>query len=314
MNIAVLGGGSWGTALALHLARKNYSVNVWEFFTEQASKMQNERTCPFLPGTLLPNNIFISSNMKEVLNGSELVLLVVPSDKVKSTMNQAKDFLTDQSIIICSKGFDNNLNLLSDIVKEQVNGEVYCLYGPTHAEEVSKDMFSGIVLAGGNGKEEIKEVFQSENFKVDLSNDLIGVQVSSSLKNILALLIGALDGAGLGDNAVAYVITKGLNEIAQVGIAFGAQKDTFYGLAGMGDVIVTCSSEHSRNRHVGKQIGSGRGLQEVLEEMKMIAEGVTIAESIPLIKEKFDLEIPLLTGTYEILFQGKKLEDLFKVL
>jgi glycerol-3-phosphate dehydrogenase (NAD(P)+) len=175
-------------------------------------------------------------------------------------------------------------------------------------------MFSGIVLAGGEGKERIKEVFKSDNLKVDLSDDLIGLQVASSLKNILAVLIGVLDGAGLGDNAMAYVITKGLDEIAQVGVAFGAKKETFYGLAGMGDVIVTCSSEHSRNRSVGKQIGSGINLKEVLSEMKMIAEGVTTSENVPLIKERFNLEIPLLTGTYEILFEGKKLKKVLEGL
>ena len=311
MKIAILGGGSWGTALAVHLARKNNQINIWEFFSEQAKKMQEERICPLLPDVPLPNNIFVSSKMEDVLSESELVLLVVPSDKIEVTINQAKDLLEDQSIIICSKGFASNLKLLSDVVKEKVKGKVYCLYGPTHAEEVCKDMFSGIVLAG---EDEIKEIFQSDNFKVDLSDDLIGVQIASSLKNILAVLIGILDGAGLGDNAIAYTITKGLNEISQVGVAFGSQKETFYGLAGMGDVIVTCSSEHSRNRFVGKQVGFGKDLQEVLAEMKMIAEGVTTSENIPLIKEKFNLEIPLLTGTYEILFEGKKLEQVLKDL
>ena len=210
------------------------------------------------------------------------------------------------------KTCSSNLRLLSDIVKEQVSGDVYCLYGPTHAEEVGKFMFSGVVLAGGNGKEKIRIIFESDNLRVDLSDDLIGAQVASSLKNILAVLIGVLDGAGLGDNAMAYVITKGLEEIAQVGVAFGGKKETFYGLAGMGDVIVTCTSEHSRNRYVGKQIGAGKNLQEILTEMKMVAEGVNTAKHIPIIKEKFNLNLPLLSGVYQMLFEEKKLGDLLR--
>lgn len=305
MNIAILGGGSWGTALAVHLAKKEHKIKIWEFFEEQATKMQQERLCPLLPEAKLSENIYVSSKMEEVLSASEVVLLVVPSDKVEVTIEKAAPLLANQSIIICSKGFAKNLQLLSDVVKEKVSGEVYCLYGPTHAEEVCKGKFSGIVLAGGQGKEKLKEMLESSELKVDLSDDLIGVQICSALKNIAAVFVGVLDGMDLGDNAKAHVMTRSLAEIKEVGLVWGAQEETFYGLAGLGDVIVTCTSKHSRNRYVGEQIGKGKKLNDVITEMKMIAEGVTTIKGAIKLKEKFNLELPLITGMYQILFEEK---------
>ena len=313
MEIAILGGGSWGTALAVHLANNGHKVKVWEFFEELANKMQEERVCKFLPGTKLSENITISSKIEEVLP-SELVLLVVPSDKVESTLEMASEYITNQSIIICSKGFASELKLLSEVVEHHTEGGVYCLYGPTHAEEVCQGKFSGIVLAGEEGKDELAQVFENELFKVDLSGDLIGVQVCSALKNVLAVFVGVLDGIGYGDNAKAYVMTKGLQEITKIGLHWGAQEKTFLGLAGIGDVIVTCTSQHSRNRHLGEQIGRGRDLKEVLEEMPMIAEGFSTAKLIPDIKEKFELELPLLSGLYAILLEGKDPVEVLKGL
>jgi glycerol-3-phosphate dehydrogenase (NAD(P)+) len=313
MNIAILGGGSWGTALAVHLAKKKFNIKVWEFFEEQAKEMQEKRHCKLLPGANLPENIFVSSNMQEVLKDSELVLIVVPSDKVESTVVSARAYIQDKPIVICSKGFASDLRLLSDVVAEQVSGSVYCLYGPTHAEEVCKGIFSGIVLAGEDTGG-LKEVFESDVLKVDVTGDLIGVQVAAALKNILAVLNGILDGAGYGDNTSAYVLTKGLAEISQVGLHMDAHQETFYGLAGMGDVIVTCSSEHSRNRRVGFEIGKGRKLQEVLKEMNMVAEGVSTAKIMPQLVDKYELELPLLMGTYQILFENKDIKEILNLL
>ncbi len=305
MKIAILGGGSWGTALAVHLARREHSINIWEFFEKQAEEMQTKRKCILLPEVKLPKNIFISSQMQEVLSESELVLVAVPSDKVEMTMKSASKFMSKQPVIICSKGFSKDLKLLNEVVEDLVKGKVYCLYGPTHAEEVCKEMFSGIVLAGGSGKEELKEEINSENFKVDLSKDIVGVQVSAALKNIFAIFIGVLDGIKAGDNAKAFVMTKGLEEIKQIGLEWGAKEDTFSGLAGMGDLIVTCTSEHSRNHYVGEQIGKGRKLEEITTKMDMVAEGITTLKLAINLKKKFDLELPLISGLYDIIFKGK---------
>ncbi len=311
MKITILGGGSWGTALAIHLAKKRHEVKVWEFFEEQARKMQHERICPLLPEVKLPGNIFVSSDMREALAGCELVLLVVPSDKVQATMENAKSLLLKQPMVICSKGLGENARLLSDIVKENISGNVYCLYGPTHAEEVSTGKFSGIVLAGSSSPErnKIKKALESASLKVEFSNDIVGVQICSALKNILAVFVGVLDGKGLGDNAKAFVMTKGLEEIKKVGLKLGAREKTFYGLAGIGDIIVTCTSRHSRNRYAGEQVGKGRKIEEVINEMKMVAEGINAVKIAVDFKQKLGLKLPLIEGLHEILFKGKNAED-----
>ena len=312
MKIAILGGGSWGTALAVHLNNNGHSVKVWEFFEEQAKEMQEQRICKLLPEAKLPENIFVSHKIEDVLVDFELVLLVVPSNHVEKTIGQAKEFVEDQAIVICSKGFGPDLKFLTDLVKEKVSGEVYCLYGPTHAEEVCKEMYSGIVLAGGTGREDLKKVFVSDNLKIDLTDDLIGVQVAAALKNILAVFVGVLDGMGLGDNAKAYIMTRGLEEIKNVGVALGGKEETFYGLAGIGDMIVTSTSLHSRNRSVGVEVGKGRPLKEVIDEMAMVAEGVTTLKEAMGLKEKTGLKLPLITGLHEILFDGKDPKEVLK--
>lgn len=311
MKVAILGGGSWGSALAITLAKNNHSVNIWEFFQEQANEMQQKRVCKLLPDARLPDNIFISHKLEEVVPETDLILLVVPSDKVEATVMKARHLFSSQPVVICSKGFGEGLELLSESVQKQVSGNVYCLYGPTHAEEVCKGMFSGIVLAGkrGNERERIQEAFHSDIFNVEVSDDIIGVQLCAALKNILAVFVGVLDGKQLGDNAKAYVITKGLDEIKTIGLKMGAQKETFYGLAGIGDVIVTATSKHSRNRHVGEQVGKGRKLDDVLAEMKMVAEGVTAVKRAIGFKEKLGLHLPLTEGLHQILFDGKAVEE-----
>lgn len=314
MNIAILGGGSWGTALAVHLAKNGHSIKIWEFFKEQADTMQRERVCPLLPDVKLSPKIFVSTEMREVLINPELVLVVVPSDKVEKTIDNASKFLESQPIVICSKGFADDGSLLSEMVQKKVTGPVYGLYGPTHAEEVCHGLFSGIVLAGPAGKEKLKQELESDALKVDLSDDLIGVQVCAALKNILAVFVGILDGRNLGDNAKAYVMTKGLAEIKQIGLRWGAQEKTFDGLAGMGDVIVTCTSKHSRNRHVGQEVGKGRKLDDVIAEMKMVAEGITAVKNAYLLEKKFGLYLPLITAIYQILFEGKDVDEVLKKL
>ncbi|HIH11090.1 TPA: NAD(P)-dependent glycerol-3-phosphate dehydrogenase [Candidatus Woesearchaeota archaeon] len=313
-RIAILGGGSWGTALAVRLASNGHPVKVWEFFEKQATEMQQLRRCPLLPDVELSSLITVSHQLQEVLPQSTLILVVVPSDKVESTLHTAASLIQNQNIIICSKGFAPGPQLLSDIAQKYTSGSVYCLYGPTHAEEVGLGMLSGIVLAGTGEKRHLCSLFQHPQFKVEMSNDIIGVQVSAALKNILAIFIGICDGLGLGDNAKAYIMTKGLQEITTIGRAWGADQETFYGLAGMGDVIVTCMSKHSRNRHVGEHLGRGQTLDQILAEMKMVAEGVTTAKLIPQLEAKFNVHVPLLRGLHDILFAGKKPQEVLEKL
>ena len=309
MIITILGGGSWGTALAVHLAKKNHQVRVWEFVEQQAKEMQEQRVCKLLPEVKLPENIFISSRMKEVFP-SDLALLVVPSEHVEKTVQQAKSCLNRQPIIICSKGFAPGTRLLTEAISEIIPNPLFCLYGPTHAEEVGKGLFSGIVLAGGEGKERIKAELESSDLKIDLSDDLVGVQVAAALKNILAIFIGILDGLKLGDNAKAYFIVKGMEEIRHIGLAWGGKEETFHGLAGIGDIIVTCMSRHSRNRYVGEQLGKGRKLAEILAEMSMVAEGVNTIKSAMILKERFKLELPMITSLHQVLFESRDVRKL----
>lgn len=304
MNISILGGGSWGTALAIHLAGKGHSVKIWEFVSARAEIMQMKRVCPFLPGIKLPRKIFVSGEMKEVLTTMDVVLIAVPSHTVEATLKAARPFFGSCDLVICSKGFADG-KLLSDVARSFTNGNVYCLYGPTHAEEVSSGEFSGLVLAGPGRKEIYKTAFESEMLKIDLSDDLIGVQVSAALKNVVALFVGVVDGMELGDNAKAYVITKGLDEIRQIGLAMGAQEKTFQGLAGIGDLIVTCFSKHSRNRYLGVQLGKGRKLNDALAEMKMVAEGVNAVKEAVKLGKKHKLKLPLIQGLHDIVFKGK---------
>jgi len=313
-HLAILGGGSWGSALAVHLAKKGHSIKIWEFVEKQALEMQEKRICPLLPNAKLPGNIFISPKMEEVLPNSEIVFVVVPSDKVEITLENASKFLQHQSIIICSKGLSTQGELLSEAVKNKVKGEIYCLYGPTHAEEVCQHKFSGMVLAGKKSLTKLKKKIEGDSLRIELSKDLIGVQIAAALKNILAILIGVIDGMGLGDNTRAYVLTKGLAEIQQVGMKMGAKKETFYGLAGMGDVIVTCTSVHSRNHYVGEQVGKGRKLDEVLAEMKMVAEGITTLNHAIKLESKYKLKLPLINGLHQILYGNQKPEEILKTI
>ncbi len=312
MHIAILGGGSWGTALAVHLAKKKHQIKLWEFFEQQAQQMQEKRECPLLPGVQLSDNITISSDLAFTLGGAELVLVVVPSDKVESTLEKANAYLKVQPLILCSKGFASGTRLLSEITHEKISNPLFFLYGPTHAEEVGKGLLSGIVLAGGEGKEKLQQEFESDLLKVELSDDIIGVQVAAALKNIVALAVGIASGLGMGDNAKAFIITKGYAEIRQVGMAWGAKDETFHGLAGIGDIIVTCLSVHSRNFRVGRELGKGRKLSEIMAEMKMVAEGVTSAKAVPALKEKFGLELPLMSAVHGILYGDRIAADLIQ--
>jgi len=314
MKIAVLGGGSWGSALAIHLAKKKYDVNIWEFFEEQAKSMQEKRCCPFLPKTKFPDNITVSSKMQEVIEGSDLVFLVVPSRVAEVTVKNAVNFIGKQPLIIATKGFSNGSKLLTDEVGKLIGNKIYCLFGPTHAEEVSLGMFSSIVLAGEGDKTNLQKTLESNEMKVELSDDIIGVQVSAALKNSIAILIGIINGSGLGDNAKAIAMTKGLAEIKQLGLKMGAKEETFYSLAGLGDLIVTCTSQHSRNFRFGKEIGKGNKVNDVLNQMKMEVEGLEVLKQVLLIEERNGIKLPLLHGTHDLIYNECSKNKIEKLL
>jgi glycerol-3-phosphate dehydrogenase (NAD(P)+) len=305
MKIAILGGGSWGLALASHFINKN-EVSIWEFFEDKALEMEKTRLSPYLKGARLDDRISISSDIDKVILNRDIILMVVPSDKIVSTLEKCKNVGQKQTFIICSKGFTTDLQLLSDSAKKIISNDIYCLYGPTIAEEVYHNQFTGMVLAGPKKNIDIKEALEDENLIIELSDDIVGVQIGAALKNILAMSIGMLDGLGQGENAKSYFITKGLSEIIKLGLTFGAKEETFYGLAGIGDIITTCFSEKSRNRTFGQLIGEGKTMEQALSEMNNIVEGLAALKALNQISKQKGIDLPVLNGLYKIVFENEE--------
>ena len=255
MNIAIIGSGSWGVALAVHLANVGNNVKIWSFMEEERDLINNERKCKFLPGVELPENIMCSTDFGEVIKDSKMILHVTPSKFTRSTFKQYKEYVGNKPIIICSKGFEKEtLETLDEVILEEMpTAKVGALSGPSHAEEVSIAIPTALVIASKhqNILKMVQDAFMSEKMRIYTSNDVKGVELGGALKNIIAFCSGAAAGIGLGDNSFAALITRGLKEIVRLGVELGGKEETFYGLSGLGDLIVTCLSEHSRNRKAG---------------------------------------------------------------
>ncbi len=310
MKVTILGGGSFGTALAIHLS-KQHDVKVWEYSKERVEKVNFSRINDLLSKVRVPFNVKFYNDIEASLKGVELVLVALPSNVVSQTIDKVKKFIPENVIIVnCSKGFcEETKQPLYKVIQEKLPNKVCVIGGPMHAEEVADACLSGAVIASEDKEIAVKakHYIQDSDLKLSVSDDPLGVSLGSALKNILAIMIGVIHGLGLGDNTKAYVITKGLEEIKTLGVYLGAKDETFYGLSGLGDIIVTCTSQHSRNRHVGEELGKGKDLNEILGEMTMIAEGVTTSK---IVYSLSDLNLPILNGVYDILFNEKKAKDL----
>jgi len=306
MNVVILGGGSFGTALAIHLS-KRMNIKVWEISKERVDKCNNERVNDLLPNIKLSNNIEFTNNI-EIANDADYIIVAVPSKFVKDTVKQITP-KKDAIIVTASKGLFENKPLYK-IVEEIHTNKTAVMVGPTHAEEVALAKLSSAVIASQDKttREKVKEIFEDKNFKFQLSDDPLGVSLASGLKNILAVLIGIIDGKQLGDNAKAYAMVKGLEEMKEIGKKLGAKEETFYGLAGLGDIIVTCTSKHSRNRSLGLEIGQGKDPQKAMGQMTMVAEGANMAKSLNELIKKYNLKCPFLQGLYDVLYNKKDLE------
>ena len=261
MNIAIIGSGSWGVALAVHLASLGHNIKIWSFMEEERDLINNERKCKFLPGLNLPKNIQCSTNFEEVIKDSKFILHVTPSKFTRNIFKQYKQYVGNKPIIICSKGFEKEtLETLDEVILEEMpEAKVGVLSGPSHAEEVSIAIPTALVIASKhqNILKTIQDAFMSEKMRIYTSNDVKGVELGGALKNIIAFCAAVAAGIGLGDNSFAALITRGLKEISRLGVELGGKEETFYGLSGLGDLIVTCLSEHSRNRKAGMLIGQG---------------------------------------------------------
>lgn len=310
-NIAVIGSGSWGMAIAIHLAKLGNNVKVWSFLEEEMNIINNDRKCKFLPSVeRIPENIIASQSFEECIKGSDYIFHVTPSKVVRNTVKEYKKFVTNQPIIICSKGFEaDTLYTLDEVIEEEIpNHPIAVFSGPSHAEEVSFGVPTAMVLASKNNKllADIQGLLMSENMRIYLSNDVKGVELGGALKNIIAFCAGVLVGMNLGDNSFAALITRGLTEIARLGEALGGRQETFYGLSGLGDLVVTCSSKFSRNRKAGMLIGEGKNIEETRAEVGMTIESIDNIDVAYKLKEMYGIDMPIVSAVYDVLYNGLK--------
>ncbi len=308
-KITVLGAGSWGGTIAEHLAQQGHNVTVWHRNEEELKQMSEKRTHPFLDDLQFSHSIRFVESMND-LKQPEVVVLGIPSHGVRDVMNSLPSLLHDSVYVNLAKGIENDsLKRMSEIVMEcgGIDGKnVVTLSGPSHAEEVAKGLPTTLV-AGSSDPEiasMVQQVFSSNILRVYINSDIIGVELGGSVKNVIALAAGVCDGIGFGENTKAALITRGIVEITRLGISIGGKAETFAGLSGIGDLIATCLSRHSRNRYVGEQIGRGRSLEDILDEMTMVAEGVKTSSSVKVLSEKQSVEMPICDAVYESLYEG----------
>lgn len=305
-NIAIIGSGSWGVALAVYLANQGKKVKIWSFAKEEADLINNEKKCKFLPNITLPEGIECTLSYEEAIKDSEIILHVTPSKFTRSIVKEYKKFVTNQPIIICSKGFEkDSLKTLDEVIEEEMpEAKIGVLSGPSHAEEVSIGVPTVLVVASKHEDvlEMVQKDFMSKDLRIYTSKDVKGVELGGALKNIIAFCAGTAAGIGLGDNSFAALITRGLTEISRLGIALGGEKDTFYGLSGLGDLIVTCLSEHSRNRKAGKLIGQGKTLEETKKEVGMTIESIDNIEVAYELAKINNIEMPIVQMVYDVLY------------
>ena len=317
-NIAIIGSGSWGVALAIHLAKLGNNVKVWSFAKEEADLINNEKKCMFLPKAVIPEGVTCTLSYEEAIKDSDFILHVTPSKFTRSTVKEYKQFVKNQPIIICSKGFEKeSLSTLDEVFKSEMpNTKIGVLSGPSHAEEVSLGIETAMVIASEHRdvQEMIQNTFMCDKMRIYTSEDVKGVEIGGALKNILAFCSGLLTQMGLGDNSFAALLTRGLYEITRLGVAMGGNKDTFYGLSGFGDLLVTCLSEHSRNRKAGRLIGSGKSLEETKKEVGMTIESIDNIEVAYELAKKYNVEMPIVNAVYDVLYNNLKPADAVKAL
>lgn len=314
IKVGVIGAGSWGTALAVLLAKKGTDVTLWSRRKEQAEQMnKSKENFDYLPGVSLPSNLIITSNLSDAVKEMAYIVLAVPSHAVRYMVEELKQYLKKDVIIInTAKGIEESTHLrLSQVIQEVLGDNlevgIAALSGPTHAEEVGKDIPTTIVSSSisRNVAEKVQDLFMSPNFRVYTNPDLIGVEIAGALKNVIALCTGISDGLGYGDNTKAALMTRGLAEIARLGVALGGKPLTFSGLAGVGDLIVTCTSMHSRNRRAGIELGKGKNLNEAVDSVHMVVEGVRTTKAVYGLAEKMGVEMPITIQAYKVLFNNK---------
>jgi glycerol-3-phosphate dehydrogenase (NAD(P)+) len=320
VNIGILGAGSWAIALAVMLHKRgDHSVRMWEFNSDDAAMLRSHREhTTKLPGIHIPDTIEIDNDIRKTISPAECIICAVPSQTMRSTMKRIVADVSPETInqiqywVVVAKGIETGtLKLMSDVLLEELphlhSSKIVVLSGPSHAEEVSRELPTTVVAASEDidHATRIQEAFASKTFRIYTNADMRGVELAGSVKNVIALAAGICEGMNLGDNTMGALLTRGIAEMMRLGRMLGAQESTFSGLAGIGDLITTCISKHSRNRHMGELIAKGLTLEEALEEMTMVAEGVQTTKSVYDLSKKFDIEMPITQEVYKALFEGK---------
>ncbi|KXG43645.1 NAD(P)H-dependent glycerol-3-phosphate dehydrogenase [Tepidibacillus decaturensis] len=314
MSIAVIGAGSWGTALSIVLANNGFAVDLLARTDKHKDEINyNHTNHKYLPEIKLPDTILAHADVKEALKGKKYIVLVVPSHAMRDTAKMVKPYISDQTVLIhATKGLDQGTyQRMSEVIHEELPGlpsdQILVLSGPSHAEEVSRLLPTTVVVAGRNISvaEEVQDLFINSNFRVYTNPDIIGVEIAGALKNIIALGAGLSDGLEFGDNAKAALLTRGLAEIARLGIELGANPLTFSGLAGVGDLVVTCTSQHSRNWRAGYMLGKGQNLDAILKQMGMVVEGVKTTKAAFYLSQKYQIQMPITNELFKVLFENK---------
>lgn len=317
-KIAIIGSGSWGVALATHLAKLGNQIKIWSFDEEEKRLMNEERKCKFLPGLVVDEKITCSNELEEVIQGTEFILHVTPSKFTRETFKQYKQYVDNRPVIICSKGFEKeSLKTLDEVILDELpTAKVGVLSGPSHAEEVSVSLPTVLVVASQHEDvlKIIQDTFMCDEMRIYTSKDIKGVELGGALKNIIAFCAGVAAGIGLGDNSFAALITRGLSELARLGVELGGEPETFYGLSGLGDLIVTCLSEHSRNRKAGKLIGQGKTLEEAKKEVGMVIESIDNIEVAYELCKMHHIDMPIVETVYQVIYQNLKPEEAVKKL
>ncbi len=317
MKVAVVGSGAWGTALAVRLQKNGHDVTMWTYEKELIPEMEATRRNPRLPAAVLPQGLKISGDYTCV-SGCSLVVVASPSFPLRSVCKGIAPYLdADATLVSVTKGIENDTLLrMSQVVAQETGRKVVVLTGPSHAEEVAAEVPTGCLAASENKAlaEFVQDAFMADNFRIYTSPDAIGAELGAALKNVIALCAGITDGLGCGDNTKAMLMTRGLTEIARLGVSLGAQKETFAGLAGVGDLIVTCTSMHSRNRRAGILIGQGKAPQDAMKEVGAVVEGYYAAKSAYALGKHQGIDMPITEAAYRVLYENADVKTVFQQL
>ncbi len=318
MNIGLIGAGSWGTALAILLSSKGFRVAFWIRRRNLLEKMSSTReNSDYLPGVSLPESIKLTNDLEEAVRGKDLLVMAVPSHAIEDLLKKISGYIEEGTIIVnAAKGLaEGSLKRLSQVIAEGLPNNLSCkiavLSGPNHAEEVCRFIPAATVVAAEeeNVAKAVQDIFMTSFFRVYTNTDIIGVELGGALKNVIAIGAGACEGMNYGDNTKAALMTRGIVEITRLGLALGAKRGTFSGLTGIGDLFVTCTSPHSRNRYVGMMLGKGKSTKEIISSMKMVAEGIKTTKAAYLLAQKLGVEMPITDEVYRVLYLGVKPQD-----